>query len=61
LSEYHPVEFDASRMEQLGQIFLMANDQLFDPMHRQVLTHELLRLILEFLPISRPTCSRVRC
>jgi hypothetical protein len=48
-----PVEFDAPAMEQLGQIFLMANDHLFDPVQPSKAPHgELLQSILDFLPIS---------
>ncbi len=48
-----PLKRDSVRMEDLGQIFLMANDQLFDPAQPSDSPHgELLRLILDFLPIS---------
>jgi hypothetical protein len=46
-------ERDSIQMEQLGRIFLMANDQLFQPVLPSGSSHDgLLRLILDFLPIS---------
>jgi hypothetical protein len=48
-----PPRPDSIQMGQLGQVFLMANEQLFSPAQPSGSAHdELLRLILDFLPIS---------